>query len=135
MEAGVTAMDSRCIPCRRRTMVVVDPASSPTSGGEVNPVPTPNVRSCGCAHRFLPSEHSSPGFSGNSRVQKTITSSGGAKPELLTNGDSAAPSTSMAFNRGAMPPSTSDGNKTPYKYMGLNRGMMHHPEYDDDEIS
>nr|CAD7579106.1 unnamed protein product [Timema californicum] len=45
----------------RRTMVVVDPASSPTSGGEVNPVPTPNVRSCGCAHRFLPSEHSSPG--------------------------------------------------------------------------
>nr|CAD7448361.1 unnamed protein product [Timema bartmani] len=52
------------------------------------------------------------GASGNSPVRKTSTSSDGAKPELLQNGGSATPSTSMAFNKGAMPPSTSDGNKT-----------------------
>nr|CAD7203776.1 unnamed protein product [Timema douglasi] len=63
------------------------------------------------------------GSSGNSRVRKTITSSRGAKPELLPNGGSTAPSTSMVLNRGAMPPSTSDGDKIPSIDMGLNRAV------------
>nr|CAD7441994.1 unnamed protein product [Timema bartmani] len=84
---------------------------------------------------FPNSSHAVPsvaGSRGNSPVRKTTTSSRGAKPELLPNGVSASPSTSMSFNGGAMPSPTSDGNKTPSTGMGLNGGI--HPNGNDDEI-